>query len=272
MISRRPVLDLDGPRLTRAVEALVGDSEGLGGIERCGAALDLKSRAFRDALADNGAGLERDTFARLCAFITPVRRHIGHWLVEDRFPELQARLATLLDGARDASDQVAVDARIAKFCAAFPDDKAHRWVRDLAVELLHNTWPEQYPLMTRWVWDRNANTGVLREIWHAENVDHITIDVADGVETFLMLREELANFLAENGVFRDVLHYVDLLCAQIYAEYICEQGGAYLRTDFASEMDAMEYIRHMLGLDGVDPKTGRSRVKFPVETAHAEGS
>lgn len=269
----RPVLDLSGPRLTRAVETLLGDSEGLGGIERFTVPLELKTTTFREAFgADSGAGLDRDRFAEICAYMTPVRRHIGDFLSAGGFPELRSRIVTLLDGADDASDGVAVDGRIAAFRAAFPDDKKHRWVRDLAAELLHNTWPEKYPLMTRWVWDRNANTGVLREIWHAEDVDHLTIEVPDTFETFLMLREELARFLAENGVFRDVLHYVDLLCAQIYAEYICEQGGAFLRTDFVSEMDAMEYIRHMLGLDGVDPKTGRSRVKFPVELGEAEGS
>ena len=47
-----------------------------------------------------------------------------------------------------------------------------------------------------------------------------------------MLREELAQFLSANGVFRDVMQYVDLLTAQVYADYICEQGGSYLRADF----------------------------------------
>jgi hypothetical protein len=115
--------------------------------------------------------------------------------------------------------------------------------------------------MARWVWDARANTGVLREIWHAENVDHITIDVPDGFETFLMLREELATYLADNGVFRDTLFYVDLVCAQIYSEYISAQGGSFLRTDFSSEADPMEFTRRMLGLDGIDPDTGRTRVK-----------
>ncbi len=88
--------------------------------------------------------------------------------------------------------------------------------------------------MCRWVWDAQTNTGVIREIWHAENVDHVTIEVPDGYGTYLMLREELSQYLTANGVFRDVLHYVDLLTAQVYADYIGEQGGTYLRTDFSS--------------------------------------
>jgi hypothetical protein len=80
--------------------------------------------------------------------------------------------------------------------------------------------------MTRWVWDREANTGVLREIWYGADVDHTTITVPDGYETFLVLREEIAQFLSTNGVFRDVPQMVDMVCAQVYAEYICEQGAA----------------------------------------------
>ena len=50
--------------------------------------------------------------------------------------------------------------------------------------------------------------------------------------------------------------------AQIYADYISEQGGSFLRTDFASEVDPLEFTRRMLGLDGIDPDSGRTRVKL----------
>ena len=61
--------------------------------------------------------------------------------------------------------------------------RRHRFVRDFATEILHNVYPEHYPMMNRWVWDAKANTGVLREIWHGENVDHILIDIPDSHET-----------------------------------------------------------------------------------------
>ena len=259
----RPVLDLSGPRLVRAFEALVADCETHGGVERLITALGLKADAFADALGGGRcADLDRETFAVLCAFMSSVRRNAGDWIEADTFPRLRTRLDALLDGAADTSDAEAVDRRIAAFCAGFPEDRKHRWVRDLAAEILHAVWPELYPLMTRWVWDHRANTGVLREIWHGEDVDRMTIPIADSYPTFLMLREELSGFLATNGVFRDVLHYVDLLCARIYAEYICEQGGVYLRTEFSADMDVNGLTRRMLGLDGVDPRTGRSRVKL----------
>ena len=76
-----------------------------------------------------------------------------------------------------------------------------------------------------------------------------------------MLREELSQFLTDNGVFRDVIWYVDLLSAKIYADYIAAQGGVYLRADFSHPGDPMEHTRRLLGLDGVRAGSGRTRLK-----------
>jgi len=251
----RPVLDLSADAIRMATQTMIKGSEDLGGIERYVDAVKLKSEMFSQALVDNAGNLELETFKGLCTFMATVRRRIGPWLNEDSFAEVRDALSGLLD------DDQPVDARIEAFCARFPNDKKHRWVRDLATEILHNTEPERFPLMNRWVWDAKANSGVLREIWHAENIDHITIPVGDGYGTYLMLREELSQFLSENGFFRDILQYVDILCAQIYAQYICEQGGSYLRADFSAPEDPMQHTRRLLGLDGVRPGNGRTRLK-----------
>ncbi len=253
----RPVLDLSGPKLKTALESLVVRTEDYGGVERYVDAVKLKSALFAQALGEGRARtVDPKTLRQLLSLIATVRRRVGPYLDERGFGELRTRLAELLDAARDTS---AADEAIAAFCGRFPDDREHRWVRDLAADVLHNVDPERYPLMCRWVWDERANTGVLREIWHADNVDHMVIDIPDRHETFVVLREELSQYLTTNGVFRDVLQYVDLLTAQVYAEYISEQGGSYLRTDFASPEDPMQHTRRMLGLDvAVD---GRSKLK-----------
>jgi hypothetical protein len=211
---------------------------------------------FRQALIENDvAELDLETFKGLCTFMATVRRRVGDWLNGDRFPEMRAGIVELF------AEDDHIDNRVGRFCARFPNDKKHRWVRDLAVELLHNADPERVPLMNRWVWDTKANTGVLREIWHGDDVDHMTIKVADSFGTYVMLREELSQFLSDNGFFRDVLFYVDVLCAQVYAQYICEQGGSYLRVDFSAPEDPMQHTRRLLGLDGVQPGSGRTRLK-----------
>lgn len=252
----RPTLDLSGAKLALALETLVSRAEEHGGIERYVDAVKLKSRLFQEALRAP-AELDLQTFKALCAHIATVRRRMARYLEPARFNELRQAIVGLLDGLAVTST---TDRRIGAFCAGFPDDRAHRWVRDLAAEILHNVDPRRYPLMSRWVWDARANTGVLREIWHAPDVDHISIEVADRYGTFLMLREELSQFLAANGFFRDVPEYVDLLTAQLYANYICEQGGTYLRTDFAMPEDPMQHTHRLLGIDGVAPD-GRTRLK-----------
>ena len=255
----RPRLDLSGPLLKHALETVVQGTEEQGGIEYWTDALKLKSRMFQQALGQGHPGdLPLETFKGLCAFMASVRRRIGPYLEQPSWDELVAAIVELLDGVKDTST---TDQRIAAFCTRFPQDSKHRWVRDLAAEILHNVDPERYPLMLRWVWDRKANTGVIREIWFDEEVDNITIGVGDGYATYLMLREELSQFLSDNGVFRDVIWYVDLLCAKIYADYIAAQGGVYLRADFSAPGDPMEHTRRLLGLDGVNAGSGRTRLK-----------
>jgi hypothetical protein len=265
----RPRLELSGPKLALALETLVAASDDGGGIERYVDALKAKSAAFRDVLADGKANDAPLLDVRnLCACMATVRRRAGRHLSNDVYPATRSMIVALLDGAQDTTT---TDARTAAFCAAFPDDREHRWVRDLAAELLHNVDPERYPPMCRWVWDAKQNTGVLREIWHGDDVDHLPIDVPDRYETFVVLREELAQFLAANGVYRDVVQYVDLLVAQVYANYVSERGGSYLRADFASREEPMLHVRRLLGLDGV-ATNGRTRLKAVDGTAHVVGA
>jgi len=257
------VLDLSGEILRAAMQTMVAGSEEHGGIERYIDAVKLKSTMFRQALIDNDlAELDLETFKGLCTFMATVRRRVSPWLNEESFSELRGHIVDLFD------DSELIDNRIGRFCDQFPQDKKHRWVRDLAAELLHNADPERVPIMNRWVWDAKANTGVIREIWHGDDVDHMTIPVGDGYGTYLMLREELSQFLTDNGFFRDILQYVDILCAQIYAQYICEQGGSYLRADFSAPEDPMQHTRRMLGLDGVRSDDGRARFAAIDGEAH----
>lgn len=269
-------LELSGPQLARSLARLAAGCEPQGGVERYVEALKLKGALFRDALGERGeyaAALEPEVFKGLCPFMATVRRRIAPWLERPAFDALRADIVQLV---RALGDTACADERLAAFGGGFSGSERERWVRDLGAELLHNLSPERFPLMNRWVWDAATNTGVLREIWFSEESHTGSIEVPDTYATFLTLREELSQFLTENGFFRDVIHYVDLLCAQVYAEYICEQGGSYLRTDFASEEDPLQYTRRLLGLDGIKPGTRRTRLKtldgqaFVLEDAPAQ--
>jgi hypothetical protein len=267
----RPVLDLSGPRLRRAFENLVESAEATGGVERYVGALALKASLFEEVLGKGKVGdLTQPEFYDLAAFITPVRRRVSGWLSANSFGVLRGWLVQLLDGWSDVST---TDRRLSAFVGNFPADREHRWARDLGAEVLHFTAPERYPLMTRWMWDRRVNTGVLREIWHTDSADVGTLPIADDFTTFATLREELEGFLQGNGVFRDLPYYVDLLCAHVYAAYINDRGGQYLHADFCGDAkhDAMAHTRRLLGLDAVDTESGRTRLKLIDGEAYVLG-
>jgi len=246
----RPQLDLSGPRLKTALETMIHSCESTGGVERYVDAMKLKSKIFQDNFnSEKISALSADDFTRIASLMPTVRRRIGVYLEDDTYPHLQKMVGGLFN-----DDEA--DVKLASFCAAFPDDKHHRWVRDLGAEILHQTNPEIYPLMNRWVWDRKANSGVIREIWYCD-IDHITLDIDDRYDTYLMLREELSQFLSDNGIFQDVMTYIDLLCASIYADYVAAQGGSYLKADFSAAEDPAKHMRRLLGLDGVKTKSNR---------------
>ena len=268
-VPKGPVLDLSGPRLRRALEHLIESAESTGGVERYVGALALKASLFEEILGKGRVHeMAESEFLDLAAFITPVRRRVGPWLGENGFPRMHRRLVSLLEGWSDTST---ADERLCEFITSFPADREHRWVRDLGAEILHFTAPDRYPLMTRWVWDSRVATGVLREIWFADDVDTANIEAKDDFATFMKLGEEIEGFLKDNGVFRDLTFYADLLMAHVYAAYINDRGGQYLRSDFSTTGDPMAHTRRMLGLDAVDTESGRTRLKLIDGTAHVLG-
>ncbi|MBZ4022665.1 hypothetical protein CKO11_09360 [Rhodobacter sp. TJ_12] len=259
-----PVLDLSGDRLRRAFADLGAAAQPTGGVSRYITALHLKSALFKDLLGQTAIGISETEFLDLAAFIAPVRRRIGPAIARIGIKEMAARIEVLLHGGGT------VEERLAFFIERFPDGKEMRWVRDLGAELLHFTQPS-VPLMARWVWDARVSTGVLREIWHADDVDCTQITAPDDLATFTTLRAELDGFLETEGVYRDRLWMADLLMAHIYAGYINDRGGQYLRNDFTQEGDPMLHTRRMLGLDAVDTKTGRTRLRLIDGAAHEFG-
>lgn len=260
-----PVLDLSGPRLRRAFEHLVDAAEPTGGVERYVTALALKASLFEEIFGKGDVSeMTAEDFRDVAAFITPARRRVAPYLQLAAFNRLRNNIGGLLDGWEDIAT---ADFRLQRFIASFPDDRKHRWVRDMGAEILHYSSPDRYPLMTRWMWDAGVGTGVLREIWFSEE-DAFEVPADDSFATFATLAEELGGFLSQNGVYRDHALYTDLLCAHVYAGYINDHGGQYLKADFSDGVDPMMHTRRMLGLDAINTETGRTRLKLIDGTAH----
>ncbi len=234
-----PRLELSGPRLDEAYEALLASAEPRGGILRLVEALSAKCTLFASVFASERFAEQSDAdLVEACTFAATARRRVGAALEERGIKAMREAIEALLD-AEDA------DVALAAFCARFPVDRQHSWVRDLGAELLHFTAPDRFPLMTRWMWDARSSTGVLREIWHGDGVEA----VADDEAAHVALRAELATYLKGRGVWHAVPLTIDLLCAQVYAGYIQAQGAAFLRADFSGDDDPGYYLCRMLGID-----------------------
>ena len=123
------------------------------------------------------------------------------------------------------------------------------------------------------MWDARVNTGVLREIWHSDGAEVRDIAIADDLATFVTLREELTEFLRGNGVFRDIR----LLRRPPLRPHLCRLHQRRRRPILACRFlrrrqgDAMAHTRRLLGLDAVDTKSGRTRLKLIDGVAHVLG-
>lgn len=253
------ILHLSGEKLDMARSDLEHGANQYGGVEQVINGMAAKAALIRGQLLGAAATeLTLPVLLDLVAFMPTVRRRIGEVETGAVFEHLRDRLAALLENLDDPSG---TDRRLADFLADFPQDRKHRWLRDLAAEVLHYCEPEIYPLMCRWVWDAKANTGALREIWHNDNGGDGYLRVADDFATFRILSDELTGYALSRGVASDPVLYGDLLLAQVYANYVKDQGSVYLKTDFSSDDVGFGYTLRMLGLDAVQDRFGRTRVK-----------
>ena len=251
-----PVLDLSGPALRRTLESLMAAAESSGGVEAYVRGIGFKVAVFGTLLNDGRVrDLSEANFLGLCSFMPTVRRRVAPWLAARGHAAMRDLLVRLIEAPGE------LQARFGDFIACFPNDRRHRWVRDLAAEVLHFTAPDQVPLMTRWMWDAHTTTGVLREIWYDESAPIDALGIPDRLPTFLALRGELDGFLRGHGFFRDLPLLQDLLCAHIYAGYINDRGSSYLKGDFAGGEDPMNHTRRLLGLDALDGDGLRIKVK-----------
>ncbi len=237
-----------------------------GGVGAMVELLRAKSSFFGELVGGGRATtLEETGLLALANFMPTVRRRIGGWIERNDVATLPVLIADLLDR------QSPLASRWQNFLAAFPADRAHRWVRDLAAELLHFTTPDQVPLMCRWVWDRGTGTGLLRQIWYEDAPCPDPGAIADDPSCFIVLAEEISGFLREHGVFRDIALTQDLLMAHIYADYINDRGASFLNAESKFAADPLAHTRRMLGLDIIGVSGMRARVKLPADFNERRG-
>ncbi len=250
-----PVLHLDGRRLRTAFNSMVDCAEKLGGIEVIVEGLSGKSILFQRTFCDSAENLLESEFLDTCAFMPTVRRRIKSVLERLSFSELNQIIHMLLTNVSVEN----IDEHIEAFESNLQSTSRDRWIHDLAAEILHFREPDTFPLMTRWIWDYGSNSGVLREIWFSDSeTDYLNIP--NGIRTHLELRRELSEFLDSLGVYKNINYMIDVLFAWIYSQYIGNQGGSFLKTDFSFTGTPFGYVFRMLGLDAALSSSGKSRL------------
>lgn len=249
-------IELSPQRLENALNRLFENLEPDGGLERYVAALKMKSELFGRLLAaDAVAELDEEGRDTLLERVFSARRRLAPHVREMDLAEFRALVNELLHG------QGSVAERMEAFIEGLPcEGKACRARRDLAADLLHFYDPERYPLMARWVWDVNTDSGALRELVpHSDQVTQLPTGGDPG--TYLALREWIKEQLEAQAFYRDLDFMADLVLAEVYAEYIKAMAEGMLRTDFgANSEDPSEHVRKLLGIDE-QRLGGRSRIK-----------
>lgn len=92
--------------------------------------------------------------------IFPVRRRTDQILEANGAEQLALHFAELLHG------EAPLESRFSGFCSQVKG--VDTLSTDLATELLHFTYPEQFWLWTHWMWDPKAQTGALRLVTQDE--------------------------------------------------------------------------------------------------------
>jgi hypothetical protein len=163
-----------------------------------------------------------------------------------------------------------LEGRLNAFVDLIPEDvqadkktnkKLKRAAHDFAAELLHFRSPEQYPLMTRWVWDQSMLSGAMRELLKGgDSLQDIPLGTSPGV--YEAGRAWIAEQMAAQGVYREPHFLVDLFLAHAYADYMraMSSGMGLMNADFGGKADPMEVVKKLLGIDETR-RGGESRVR-----------
>jgi len=160
---------------------------------------------------------------------------------------LQTQLKMLLHGDDELLH------RMNLFVECFGDvakPKLESAIWNFMAELLHFFKPELYPLMSRWVWHEATQKGAMREFVqmdkrHSQSLGGQSVD-------FEACRVWLAQQLGKKGLFRDVHYFIDLICAQAYADNILSISSGSKFTEYAhmNELDdSLAIILKLLGIE-----------------------
>ena len=255
-------VDLDGRVFAQKFASLLEALGEVGGIDPFLESLGVKSRLFAEALSRPAlAKLDLAHVELLLETVMPARKRIGPVLLALGEEPVRLAITELLYGRKSLVE------RVVAFVHAIPvgegmDPKAAKKIKraiyDFGAEMLHFRAPEQYPLMTKWVWDQYTHSGAMRELVKGgDTLDKVLLGTEPGV--YEAGRRWVAERMSENGMYRDPHFVVDIFFAHAYADYMraLSSGMGLLNADFGGKSDPLEVVRKLLGIDQARRKESR---------------
>jgi hypothetical protein len=214
-----------------------------GELAAIAADLDRKSRALQELLVPDAKRLDPAALRQVLRWVFTVRRHADQVLDTVGPGRLGTAIADLLDPAGELA------ARFDRFDEALAGVPGLGF--DLPGELLHFTFPGQYWLWTRWLWDPRTETGALALVTTDD------LDLTDGAtrgEIYLNVGRASA-FVDETGKAAGFtgagpgLFGTDVFLAAVYGVYMNTILGMRMTREFNRLVPPLpELIRRLLGV------------------------
>jgi hypothetical protein len=218
-------------------------------LQAIAAGLERKSAAMRELLLQ-GASLDRAALRHLLRMVFAARRKADQILDTIGSGRLSAAIASLLDHDRDLAARFdRFDAVLAGLAAPGPALAGPGF--DLPGEILHFTFPGQYWLWTRWMWDPRTKTGALGLVT-TDDFD-LTAGATRG-DVYLTVGRATA-FVNETGKaagFTDAapgLFGADMFLAAVYGVYMYTVLRMRMTREFNQLVPQLpDLIRRLLGI------------------------
>ncbi|MHB1593806.1 MAG: hypothetical protein ACYCO9_17415 [Streptosporangiaceae bacterium] len=217
--------------------------------------LDRKSRTMREVLLASEERLDAAALRRVLRLIFATRRRADQLIDDVGADRLAAAIGALMAGGPGAAGGPEpasgpdLAARFDAFDAALAGQPDVGF--DLPGELLHFTYPGQYWLWTRWLWDPRTRTGALPLV----TTDQVDLSGAEGRGgTYLTVGRATA-FVNETGKaagFTDAapgLFGTDIFLAAVYGVYMYTVLRMRMTKEFNELVPALpDLIRRLLGI------------------------
>jgi len=171
-----------------------------------------KSLLFQKSLSkENLPSLGKEDLDRILEKVFSVRRKRQRLIEETGVENLKRAISDLLYGKASSWEE-----RVENFVKYIKgvDRKA---ARDLASELLHFTFPEEYVLWTSWIWDPESESGAVVFLKEEPPKRYM---YGETYEEFEQIYKQIQEKLLDFGIKVKGYLFVDIFLAMIYATYV----------------------------------------------------